>query len=212
MANIKITKDPTFLETRIQEGCIPQRFAIATNLIMCVDIESENKGFLLFNYEPEKWNQWYPFFSSVNAMYEFVGEKYRDLVNVFEKDILSRDDVKDRFNKAKTAFLECVGFPNGDINVEDSIIEPEMWLKYSKTQNIWTFYYMEFMQITSTSSISIPFEGTEKLAFMPLTQQSIEEVVRTGVFRGINVVDNTLELLKNADIVRKIMERTAEMN
>ena len=104
MANIKILQTPEFLKTIIPIESIPQRFAIATNILLCAEINKENKGFLVFNYEPDKWNQWYPYFSSVNDMYTFKGKTYEDIVDIFEKNIMSRADVQMRFEKAESAF------------------------------------------------------------------------------------------------------------
>ena len=69
MTNIKILQTPEFLKTSIPEECIPKRFAVATNILLCAVMDHAEKGFLLFNYEPEKWNQWYPYFSSISGKY-----------------------------------------------------------------------------------------------------------------------------------------------
>ena len=133
MANIKILQTSDFLATSVPKECIPQRFAIATNILLCANIGKDKKGFLVFNYEPEKWNQWYPYFSSVNDMYTFKGETYGDIVNIFNKDIKLRADVQARIDKAEKAFLELMGISDGNIVIKDSPVIPEMWLKYSKT-------------------------------------------------------------------------------
>ena len=206
MANIKILQAPEFLKTFIPIESIPQRFAIATNILLCAEINKENKGFLVFNYEPDKWNQWYPYFSSVNDMYTFKGKTYEDIVDIFEKNIMSRADVQMRFEKAESAFLNLLGIEGGDITIGESPVAPEMWLKYSKTQNLWTFYYMEFLQVKQIPKFDFKSLNKDVVDFMPLEKDIIDEVLKTGQYRGIDVVDNTLDIIKDIDILKKIMD------
>lgn len=201
MSNIQILTTPNFLSATVPAECIPKRFAIATNILFC----ASNKGLLLFNYEPEKWNQWYPYFSSVNDMYEFKGVTYRELVEDFESHIIPRLDVQARFEKAQQAFLNLLGAHGGEIKFCDSPIVPEMWLKYSKTQNIWTFYYMEFLQVEQLPSINFESLDSNAVDFMPLEKNTICEVVKTGKYRGIEVVDNTIAILKNRESLCKLL-------
>lgn len=200
MQNIKILETSTFLETPIPTECIPRRFAIATNVLLC----TKNEGLLLFNYEPQKWNQWYPYFSSVNDMYDFKGKIYKDIVDVFYNDIMQREDAKKRIFKAKNEFLELLGVSKGFVKLGDSPIKPEMWLKYSKTQKIWTFYYMEFLQVEDISRIDFESLDRDVIDFMPLTEENVNIVAESGQYRGIDVVDNTLDIIKNKEILSKL--------
>lgn len=200
MSNIQIFKTPEFLATPVPAECNPKRFAIATNILLCV----AKRGLLLFNYEPEKWNQWYPYFSSVNAMYDFQGTTYGELVADFETHIMSRTDVQMRFSKAQQAFLSLLGVGEGEIKFSASPVMPEMWLKYSKAQNIWTFYYMEFLQITQLPNINFDTLDPTVVDFMPLMGNTVLDVVETGKYRGIEVVDNTINILKNKEILSKL--------
>lgn len=200
MQNIKVLQTSAFLETPIPTECVPRRFAIATNILLC----DKNKGLLLFNYEPQKWNQWYPYFSSVNDMYDFNGIKYKDIVDDFYENIMQREDVQRRIFKAEKAFLDLVDVPNGFVRLGDSPIAPEMWLKYSKTQNIWTFYYMEFLQVEDISKIDFESLDHDVVDFMPLTEDIINSVAESGQYRGVDVVDNTLDIIKNKEIISKL--------
>lgn len=206
MENIKVLQTPEFLSTSIPTECIPRRFAIATNILLCADIGDNDKGFLVFNYEPEKWNQWYPYFSSINDMYTFDVVTYGDIVSIFEKNIMARIDVQTRIGKAESSLLELLGITDGNIIVEDSCIAPEMWLKYSKTQNLWTFYYIEFMQVKQLSNIDFKSLNPGVFDFIPLTKNVIDGILNTGKYLGIDVVDNTLDIIKDEYILKKIMD------
>lgn len=206
MENIRILETSEFLKERIPMECLPKRFAIATNLFLCARIEEDTRGLLLFNYEPEKWNQWYPYFSSVNALYDFKGETYGDIVNIFYNEILSREDVRTRFYKAKHNFSLQLNIPEEEIIIEKSPVNSEMWLKYSKTQDLWTFYYIEFLTIKKIPKIDFSSLDSNTVDFIPLTQSVINEVLKTGKFRGVDVVDNTLDLFKNKKIINDIIK------
>lgn len=201
MENLKILQTPEFLATSISEDHVPQRFAIATNLLLCADLTCGRKGLLLFNYEPKKWNQWYPFFSSVNAMYSFDGKTYGDVVNIFNNCIMRREDVQNRLTKAEQEFAGLLGISPGQIKFDKSPIIPEMWLKYSKTQNLWTLYLMEFLQISYLPPIHLESLDKNVVDFMPLTDDTIYDVLTTGKYRGIDVVDNTLEIIRDNEIL-----------
>lgn len=205
MNNIKIEKNSTFLASGVYEECIPKRFAVATNLLLCADMENNQKGFMLFNYEPQKWNQWYPFFSSINGMYDFKGKTFGELVTEFETNIMSCDEVKNRIKKSKEAFLEQLGMEEAEINLVEAAVTPEMWLKYSKTQNVWTFYLIEFLQVSSINPFEFNSLESDSTTFMPLTKQTIEEVIKTNKYLGIDVVDNTIDIIKDESILRQIM-------
>lgn len=204
MNNIKILQTPDFLALPIPTECIPKRFAIATNFILCAKIGNEATGLLLFNYEPEKWNQWYPYFSSVNDMYTFEGSTYSDIVSAFEKNILTRVDVKERLKKAEMEFLKLLETEKGHLVTVNSPVKPEMWLKYSKTQDVWTFYYMEFLQITSLPKVNFEMLDHMVVDFLPLTEDVINSVITNGKYRGVDVVDNTLEIIKDKELLSGI--------
>lgn len=211
MANIKILQTPEFLSTPVPAEYIPKRFAVATNILLCANIGEGRKGFLVFNYEPEKWNQWYPYFSSVNDMYKFEGKTYKDLVEIFEKDIILRTDVQNRLDKSKAAFLDLIGIVDGNIVLSDSPVAPEMWLKFSKTQNIWTFYYMEFFLVTKLTKINLKSLDSNIVDFIPLTEKVINETIKTGQYRGIDVVDNTLDIIKDKSILDTLKKSAIEI-
>lgn len=211
MENLKLLQTTEFLSTPIPEDHVPQRFAIATNFLLCADLSCGRKGLLLFNYEPQKWNQWYPYFSSVNAMYSFDGETYGDIVTVFNNCIMRRDDVQNRLAKAEREFSRLLGISPGQIKFGKSPVVPEMWLKYSKTQNLWTLYLMEFLQISYLPPINLESLDNDVVDFMPLTDDVIRDVLTTGKYRGIDVVDNTLAIIRDNEILSELKNRSISL-
>ena len=205
MSNIKVLQTPEFLSSTIPAECIPQRFAIATNLLLCGALDCENRGLLLFNYEPEKWNQWYPYFSSVNDRYPFECTTYGDLVDIFTQEIMQRNDALNRVDKANMAFSKLLGISSEHTIIGNSPVEPEMWLKHSKTQNLWTFYYIEFLQVTHLPKVNWETLDTNIVDFLPLQEDTIRDVLATGKYRGIDIVENTLDIIQNSTILNEIL-------
>ena len=207
MQNIKIVEDTTFLNAELPKECLPKRFAIATNLILCTQNAVGEQAFLLFNYEPEKWNQWYPFFGSYNEMFDFEGTTYAQIVNQFKQEILLNKESKKRIQKATESFAKLLNIDT-KCRIIETPIKSEMWLKFSKTQNIWTFYYMEFFQITELSNSFCHSIDDKIVTLLPLSDESIAEVIESGRYQQIDIVDNTLEILKNKHLLSKLLENS----
>ena len=206
MKNIRIIEDEQFLASAVPKEFYPKRFAIATNFV----IISKDKGFLLFNYEPEKWNQWYPFFSSVADLYEFHGVTYSDLVDEFNSKILSLSHVKRRFEKGKKDLFKILNISGGSISYKKDPVSPEYWLKYSKTQDIWTMYYMEFVQVSKISEIDFSKLQTNIVDFLDLSADSLDHAIEEGKFKNVEIVDNTLDILKNKELLSQLLEQAID--
>ena len=41
--------------------------------------------------------------------------------------------------------------------------------------------------------------------FLPMTDEIIQEVLQTGRYRGINIVDNTLDIIKDKTLLNKLL-------
>lgn len=210
MSNIKIDDDPKFMNSKIPGDCFPARFAIATNLLMCVKKLDDSYGFLLFNYEPEKWNQWYPYFSSVNGMYTFHGNTYKDVVDEFKTKVLDSELASHRVENAKKDIIKLLNASH--ITTETSSVPSEFWLKFSKTQDIWTLYYMEFIQITDINSLSVESIDDDTITLLPLEESIISEVLKEGKYKGIEIVDNTLEILRDSNLIESIKKKPISLN
>ena len=114
-------------------------------------------------------------------------------------------DVQARIGKAEKNFLELLGVTEGNFSIELSPIPSEMWLKYSKTQDVWTFYYMEFLMVKQLPKINFDALNSNVIDFLPMTDEIIQEVLQTGRYRGINIVDNTLDIIKDKTLLNKLL-------
>lgn len=202
MENICIIQSEEFLSSAIPLECKPHRCAVATNVLLCV----AGRGLLLFNYEPEKWNQWYPYFSSVSFLHDFSANTYAELVSEFREECQQHPEVESRFTKAEEAFSQLLSL-DGPVKIGSSSLPSEMWLKYSKTQDIWTLYLIEFLQVNEMPEVNFDSLDKDMVTFLPLTSKCIQEVVSTGKYRGIDVVDNTLDILSDSQALEAVRSK-----
>jgi hypothetical protein len=176
----------------------PNRFAIATNFLVSYKDKLNTNYFLLFNYEPEKWNQWYPYFYSTSSNYSFSANTYGELVDEYNKNISVYQSLSDRIKKGSDAFSELLHI-NNSIEVKENIVPVEYWLKYSKTQHIWTLYIIEFLQIIKSPGID--FEKNRKITLMPFDEKTKDEIKKSGKYKEVTLVDNFLRILFDDSIL-----------
>lgn len=210
MTNIKINESLEFINSKVPEECVPKRFAIATNLVLCLENSEGESSFLVFNYEPERWNQWYPFFGSYNGLYNFNGGTYAQLIEEFKSHILNNAAAINRLETTKDQFAKLLNIPS-NLSIEETNIPSEMWLKFSKTQNIWTFYYMEFYQVVKVHGLSLDSIDGKNIALIPLNTKEIDNIKRSGKYKKIDVVDNTIEILKNKKLINELTKHCVQV-
>jgi len=205
MNNVKITKAMLAKNELILDEIRPKRFAIASNFITCIKKQSGESCFMLFNYEPQKWNQWYPYFYSTNGDFDCHAKTYSELMAEYWALSSQYPQINSRYEKAITSISTLLGIKGG-ISVEDSSIETEYWIKYSKTQNVWTFYEIEFLQIVQLPEMD--FSKLGDVALLPLDENVITDVLSSGKFKGVPIVDNTLDILRNKEKLTKLTEKS----
>jgi len=206
MNNVKITQAMLSSNELFPEEIRPKRFAIASNFITCFKSKQNGESyFLLFNYEPQKWNQWYPYFYSTNGPFDCRTKTYSDLLNEYLTLPMQYPEIKMRNEKAITAVSNLLNI-DGEIHIQNSPIQTEYWIKHSKTQDVWTFYEIEFLQIVKSPEID--FSKLVNIDLLPLDSSIIKDVLSSGMFKGIAVVDNTLEILRNNEMLAKLLEKS----
>jgi len=210
MEDVKITSQMRQANAPIPEDQIPVRYAVATNLLCSVREgvpgDSHN-GLLVLNYEPEKWNQWYPFYSTVNDTKEFEARSYGDLCKEFAQVLARLDNTpQDRLAKAKEEFQKL--YQCSSIDIGDSpVVEPEHWLRFSKTADMWTYYLIEFYCVTDVEQPALLLkQDTIIQAVVPLEGDQLRELHRSGKLLDTRVVENTLGLLSDEATVGKLRD------
>lgn len=208
MDKMRISEDQFRENKPIPVAMLPKRYAVATNLLCAIDIaEDRGPGLLVLNYEPEKWNQWFPFYSTINDLTEFSSTRFGDLRAEFARIVDSFVGTpQDRLTKAKKEFKDL--YVCGDIEIDDQpIVEPETWLRFSKTQNIWTYYFVEFFCATHIEKPEgLAEQNRIQQALLPIDPEPMGDFLQSGLLEGVPVVDNTVALLSNEEALARIRE------
>lgn len=213
MNNVKITNQMIMNRESVPNEIIPTRLAVATNVIFVTeDSTTEEMSILLYNYDPIKWNQLYPYFVSHNAPYDFKSKNYTDLVNEFHQALLEKDFTKEkRLINTKQEFCKTIN-QEDVVFLAESFIEDEYWIKYSKSQDVWTIYLMEFYQVSELKNTleKAIFHQSDK-TLMPINHNNLEVILKEEKYNDVPIIDNTIDILKNTELLNKLKKNAIKI-
>jgi len=207
MKNIQISKEMIENNVIIPNNMRPKRFAVATNAMIIVeDSKTSEKSMLLYNYDPVNWNQLYPYFTSSNAMNNFKSERYGDLLEEFEAAISKNGfSPKNRINRLKKDLVESLSQVDIEL-VKSDVIKDEYWLKYSKSQDVWTIYLIEFFQLQSTATNLDKYVLTkDDKCLLSLSKEKVQDILDEAKYNEVPIVKNTLNILKDEELLNELM-------
>lgn len=191
-----ITKD--MLNKKVPREMFPTRLDSATDLYTYTD-----KGLVLYNIKPTTWNVLYPFFQQNNkfTMNDFnVKNKeltYKELIDIYNNIYTTKYEIEKGFNEEKRKQVLVEEF-NEIFGVNGTTISEKLdchyELKYSKSQNVYTFYYLE-------SYITNGVNNIDKLLNQKVYQQeflSLKDYPIPKEINGVKLVDS-LSLLNDQE-------------
>lgn len=140
-----ITKN--MLNQKVPKEMIPSRLDSATDLYT-----NTKEGLILYNIKPETWNVLYPFFQQENKFtideYKIENEEitYQELIDIYNNIYNKEFELEKGFNEEKRKQVLLNEF-NRTFNVSGTKISEKLdshyELKYSKSKNVYTLYYLE---------------------------------------------------------------------
>ena len=193
-----ITTD--MLDKKVPSEIFPGRLDSATDLYIYTD-----KGLVLYNVKPTTWNVLYPFFQQNNkfTMNDFKVENkeltYKELIDIYKDIYTMQYEIEKGFDEERRKqvlieeFDEIFGVNGTTISEK---LDSHYELKYSKSQNIYTLYYLE-------SYIANEINGIDKLLNQKVYQQeflNLEECPIPKEINGVKLVDS-LSLLNDTEKV-----------
>lgn len=191
-----ITKD--ILNQKVPKEMFPTRLDSATDLYTFTD-----KGLVLYNIKPTTWNVLYPFFQQNNkfTMNDFNIENkditYKELIDLYNDIYTTKYEIEKGFNEERRKQVLIEEF-NKIFGVNGTTISEKLdshyELKYSKSQNVYTLYYLESYIANEVNSI-------DKLLNQKVYQQeflSLEEYPIPKEINGVKLVDG-LSLLNDTE-------------
>ena len=173
---------------------------IPTRLDSATDLYTYTKhGLILYNINPNTWNVLYPFFQHTNKFtidsYEIENKDitYKDLIEIYNNVYNTEYVAKKGFDESKRKQV-LIGEFNKTFGVSGTIISAKLdshyELKYSKSKNVYTLYYLE-------SYIANNIDDIDKLLNQKVYEQKLLNLNKYPVdkeINGVKVVDSLVLL------------------
>ena len=183
-----ITKE--MLNQKVPKDIIPTRLDSATDLLTYT-----KDGLLLYNIKPDTWNELYPFFQQENKFtidsYKIDSDDitYQELIDLYN-NIYNEDYVLKRgFNEEGRKKVLVDEF-NKTFNVTGTVIGDKLdshyELKYSKSKNVYTLYYLEGYVVSKIDDV-------DKLLSQKVYQQELLKLDKIPIpekINGVKIVDS----------------------
>jgi hypothetical protein len=177
---------------------------ISLRLDSATDLYTNTKyGLILYNIMPDTWNVLYPFFQQKNKFtidsYEIENKEitYQELIDLYNKIYNNEYVIKRGFSEERRKqvliqeFNETFGISGTKINTK---LDSHYELKYSKSKNVYTLYYLESYVVSEINDINkLLNQKKYKQEFLNLDKVPIAKEIN-----GVKLVDS-LSILEDAD-------------
>lgn len=186
------------LKKKVPIEMIPSRLDSATDLYT-----NTKHGLILYNIMPDTWNLLYPFFQQKNKFtvdtYEIENKEitYQELIDLYNEIYNNEYVIKKGFNEEKRKQVLLQEF-NEIFDVSGTKISRKLdshyELKYSKSKNVYTLYYLESYIVSDVDDINkLLNQKVYKQEFLNLDKVPIAEEIN-----GVKLVDS-LSVLDDVD-------------
>ena len=194
------------LDEKVPKQMIPTRLDSAMNLYTNVSYKGET-GIIVYNTNPATWNCLYSFYE-LNHKFTIdeynCGKEditYRELIEEYQK--VYKEIYEDKKGNIKNIRKQILideykkAFNLKDVHINDELL-PIFELKYSKSKNVWTLYYLENYVADSVNSFDdLLNQKLYEQKILPL-DSSLKEL------DGIALVSNIPYLLSVQSNVEKL--------
>lgn len=194
------------LDEKVPKQMIPTRLDSTMNLYTNVSYKGET-GIIVYNTNPATWNCLYSFYELNHKFtideYNFGKEDitYRELIEEYQK--VYKEIYEDKKGNIKNIRKQILideykkAFNLKDVHINDELL-PIFELKYSKSKNVWTLYYLENYVADSVNSFDdLLNQKLYEQKILPL-DSSLKEL------DGIALVSNIPYLLSVQSNVEKL--------
>lgn len=189
------------LNKKVPKEMFPTRFDSATDLYI-----NTEKGLLLYNINPTTWNLLYPFFAQNNKFtinsYNIKNKDitFKELIDIY-KEVYNREYVeKQGYNEDKRKQVLIEEF-NDTFKLNNTTINDKLdfhyELKYSKSKNVYTLYYLESYIVNRVDSKSLISQKNYPQEFLDLNSYNNEIEIN-----GVKLVDSLIYILKDKEKIK----------
>jgi hypothetical protein len=142
---------------------------------------------------------WYPLFEPENKFkldYKFSAKSYKELIEqydlLFNKEAKKKEGrILDTANYFKELYLI------DEVHIDDFKINPQYYLKYSKSQLKWTIYRFEFYIVKAAPGLDLSIQTRIIQDLLPMNTDF-------NNYKGLPVVENLVKILENKEVAKEI--------
>jgi hypothetical protein len=168
----------------------PQSDELPTRLANAVTAVSGRAGELLvLNPHPETWNNWQlPYASFSNELDRSVEARtFQELETVLQRTLdLASSETRTRAEREIAASLGVKA------HLGEASIAETYALRFSKTAGVWTAYRFAYVP----ARIEVP-PTLQQTGYLPLSGDECAKTAETGSWRGLQLSDNLLMILRD---------------
>ena len=204
-----ITKN--ILDEKVPKEMMPTRLDSAINLYTNINYNGQS-GIIVYNTNPTTWNCLYSFYELNHKFtideYKFPKEDitYRELIDEYQnvyQEVYEKKEGNTKNVRKQTLIDEYKKtFSLENVHINDELL-PIYELKYSKSKNVWTLYYLENYVADKVDNLDdLLSQKIYEQKILPL-DPSIEKVDGIGLISNIPYllsIDSNIEKLKNNTI------------
>lgn len=163
----------------------PARVAIANTAIVV-----QSNALLLCNAHPETWNNWLLPYATVTAELTDA-QTFRSLADVTALLLAQRrEKEKEISDQTRSQIESMIG---AEVNLDDDPAFSSFALRYSKSADVWTAYSFAYFRASLDPGANL----ADHLTLVPLTESSVNEIVKTKTWEGFDVSDAVVEMLRD---------------
>jgi hypothetical protein len=197
--------DPSELGSQnlLPAGILPTRASVSLNFLF-VKRDPGDGSLFVFNYDPKTYNSWYPPFHFRAWTPDAPIYRFADI-----KQALDERPPETRFTAHLPVAISAVR-EEFNLRTVDVLPDParrEIWLKFSKSQQLWTLY--EFVYLWASTVPMSALDGGNPRAmtdWIPLTGAEFEQTAESENWKGLPLVDNLAKLLRDVSFVKMLRE------
>lgn len=206
MSELLLTEADLTTEAPVPDGISIMRASASITLLITQQLASEKASLLVFNYDARTYNAWYPPFHFVAWSLPGPPATMRELGQALTTNRPSDAQFTAHFGVAVREAER--NFPTLALRPDTHPFLEEVSVKYSKSQQQWTAYSLEYVLVDAAGSIPGDCDAVGRpTRWLPLRGPSFNATVAGGRYEGVPLVDNLLRLLARAEFVERLLRK-----
>jgi len=184
----------------VPTDAMPVRASLTVNCLLPVR-SNDTTALVLHDADPANWRQWFPPYTFYHTSVQRPVQSRADLENYLRNE----SEIRSSFDKSAiradlSAHIQKLLSLTSIELTPEPVVPPDYWVKWSRSQHVWTAYCFVFYRVASAGPRSrLHPADNSALTIAPLDATAHE---------GKPIVENLVELLRDR-AVREVLESHA---